>query len=994
MTGLLSLAALILAVIALRRSAEAARLAQRVLDMEAQLLALRSILQPARDEPSTPRQSVPLPAAEPTTESAPERPSLLAPKPAVSPAPPPSLSPPAAPVPAPLVSPAAPEKAPPAASRPPAFDIDWEQWIGVRGAAVVGGIVLAMAGVFLFRYSIEHGLIPPWLRVTMGLVAGAACIGGSERWLRQRYAQTANAVAGGGVVILYASLWAAHGLYGLVRMEPVFGSMILVTATCCALSWRHDSLVIALIGLIGGFLTPLLLATGSDRPLGLFTYVLLLDVGLLYMANRRSWPALTLLSLAGTFLYQAGWIITRMGPDRAWLGIGILTVFALVFAVAGRRGARREDPLWLVTQAAGVLLPFGFAIYFAADMRLTPHLYPLAAMLAILSAAASWIGRVERLPRVGIAAAAATVGVVAMWIGTHTLTTALAWETALLCVLLATCFHLFVEWDPEVFGWDGPAPASLVANYGFFLFLLAAAAKPVAGPWPWIAAWVALAALQLRHGTFKGMELLNLAAAAVLGVALAALSASETFRVVAEVGSGIAPDPRVYLAVLVSLAVAFQLVGLLPAEKTLRLWRERGAASLALLLLLSFLTEGLLQATPPMVLLGGMALLGALAGLAATRMPDGLWLLAAAAATALVQSAWCFQAGRISFEAARGALLIQLATAQLFAAWPFLFTSSLRRERWAWNAAALTGPLWFLSLRRLFELTFTDAYIGVLPLMFGALALVSATKVRELWPADQEWRQTRLAWFLTVAMGFVTVAIPLQLDRSWITVGWALQGAAVIYIWQRINHPGLKYFALALFVAVTIRLVGNPAVLGYYPRGDWRIVNWLLYTYLVPAAALLWSAVALSRHELSRAMRWEQDIYRYQQPVGALVTGFAAVAIIFVWINLAIADWFATGPFLQLRFDRMAARDLTTSIAWAAYGLVLLAAGVRFASTGVRWVSLGLMMVTIVKVFLYDLGELGDLYRVASLLGLAVSLLVVSVAYQRFVLRKPSEESP
>ena len=116
--------------------------------------------------------------------------------------------------------------------------------------------------------------------------------------------------------------------------------------------------------------------------------------------------------------------------------------------------------------------------------------------------------------------------------------------------------------------------------------------------------------------------------------------------------------------------------------------------------------------------------------------------------------------------------------------------------------------------------------------------------------------------------------------------------------------------------------------------------------------------------------------------------------MVFVWINLTIADVFATGETLRLGFDRTPARDLTTSIAWALYALVLLAVGVRGRSRGARWLSLGLMMGTVAKVFLYDLGELEDLYRVASLLGLAVSLILISFAYQRFIgAREQSSEA-
>jgi uncharacterized membrane protein len=79
------------------------------------------------------------------------------------------------------------------------------------------------------------------------------------------------------------------------------------------------------------------------------------------------------------------------------------------------------------------------------------------------------------------------------------------------------------------------------------------------------------------------------------------------------------------------------------------------------------------------------------------------------------------------------------------------------------------------------------------------------------------------------------------------------------------------------------------------------------------------------------------------------------------------------------------ARDLTMSLSWVAYALALLGLGVARASAALRWVGLLLFAVTSVKVFLYDLGHLEDLYQVASIVGLGVSLILVSLVYQRFV---------
>src|SRR5262249_31956688 len=151
--------------------------------------------------------------------------------------------------------------------------------------------------------------------------------------------------------------------------------------------------------------------------------------------------------------------------------------------------------------------------------------------------------------------------------------------------------------------------------------------------------------------------------------------------------------------------------------------------------------------------------------------------------------------------------------------------------------------------------------------------LASAWRARELFAADEPARTSTLAWFLGMTTAFATVAIPLQLDREWITIGWALEGAALVVLWQRLDHPGLQWIALALLGAVTVRLVGNPAVLEYYPRGAWRIVNWLSYTYLVPAAALFFAAARLEPLELGRVREWEQPLYAREHALCAIAAG-------------------------------------------------------------------------------------------------------------------------
>src|SRR5262245_44127206 len=148
-------------------------------------------------------------------------------------------------VPQPAVAAAAP-------APPPKPRINLERWLGIRGAAVLGGVFLAIAGLLFFQYAVQHDWITKELRVAIGVGVGIACVLGGQ-WRRRRYGLTGDALTAGGVVVLYAASWAAHKHYGIVPFGVSFAAMVLVTAACCWLSWRNASQLISVLGLLGGF---------------------------------------------------------------------------------------------------------------------------------------------------------------------------------------------------------------------------------------------------------------------------------------------------------------------------------------------------------------------------------------------------------------------------------------------------------------------------------------------------------------------------------------------------------------------------------------------------------------------------------------------------------------------------------------------------------------------------------------------------------------------
>jgi uncharacterized membrane protein len=206
---------------------------------------------------------------------------------------------------------------------------------------------------------------------------------------------------------------------------------------------------------------------------------------------------------------------------------------------------------------------------------------------------------------------------------------------------------------------------------------------------------------------------------------------------------------------------------------------------------------------------------------------------------------------------------------------------------------------------------------------------------------------------------------------------------AVWWLFGRLPHPGLRLFGALLLGAVGVRLILNDEVFRYQERG-WPILNWLLYTYGIAALCCLLGARFLSRAESSPFAK-AAGVAPTRLPAAASLLG---LVLIFVLINLEIADYFSPGRYIQLSGERSYARDLTTSLAWGLYAMSLLVVGVWRRVPQLRYLSLAFLLLTVAKVFLYDLANVGGIYRILSFLGLGVSLLLVSLFYQRFVFRK------
>ena len=185
----------------------------------------------------------------------------------------------------------------------------WEYAVATNWLLRVG-ITVVLAGVaFFLKYSIEKGLMGPLGRVALSLAVGVGLIAFGVRLLFKKYHLLGQGLTGAGFVTLYFAFYAASGMYHLMSDAAAFALMACVTVTAGVLAVYYQSLLIALLGVVGGYATPVMIGSSDGHALFFYSYVLLLGCGVLGISLVRRWPLLNVLGMLASyglaFLYCA-----------------------------------------------------------------------------------------------------------------------------------------------------------------------------------------------------------------------------------------------------------------------------------------------------------------------------------------------------------------------------------------------------------------------------------------------------------------------------------------------------------------------------------------------------------------------------------------------------------------------------------------------------------------------------------------------------------------
>ncbi|KAA0591589.1 DUF2339 domain-containing protein [Azospirillum oryzae] len=822
--------------------------------------------------------------------------------------------------------PAAPPPPQPAAPAP--IRTGWrelEESLASRWLIWLGGGTMALAAAFFIKLSVDHGWLGPSVRVALGLLAGFGLMVGGE-WLRRRPMQRAvaalqpdyvpPALTAAGLFTAFISVYGGFALFGLFAPLVAFALLAALSLIGIGLSLLQGPLIAAL-GLLAGYVSPLLVSTGDPDAWGLFAYLLALNGAGMAVVLYRGWRWLGWGALTGASLWPLLWLIDpwRSG-DALPTGLYLLLTSALflVPAVLGvpdqtppepapATGWRRALPDWI--------------------RRKQRHPADRLAMMAmrvfgLLVAAVTWIDDHGSVSLIALGLFA----LLAMVAGRRTERIAgVAWIAALSVLASLAPWSLpYVPAGPPPLNAEGQPlividPAGYPAAVAHFLWVAGGFAA-LFGIGGFIALWDARrAALWASLSALVPLALLTLAYAVV------------------------APPETAIGWPVAALALAALLVG---ATTPLARHRHRPGASLGLAAFAAGAT-------------------GAIA-LGATMVLQEAWLTVALAMQVPVL-AWLER--QLNLRELRGVtLLVAVAVLVRLAVNPYV----LDYEGYGWIAYGYGLPaLGFLAAARWMRSAPDGKGDDLVVMVLEAGALIFTTLMLSLgihrWMSGSlEEAPSSLAEVALHTLSWLGLALLLAADRRW--------SARPVAVWGR-----RLLMLLAALSAVFLHLMALNPLWNDEWVGTWPVANRLLLAYGAPAV-------------LGLVYLWYDP-----PPSRSLRSAAPVLPLLMIATNLALEIRRAfQGPILS-GYEMSDAEWYSYSAGFLLFAVAMLVVGIRFGWGWMRHAGLALVLAVVAKVFLSDMSDLEGMYRVASFLGLGLSLVGTGWLYQR-LLRPPSTGTP
>lgn len=273
---------------------------------------------------------------------------------------------------------------------------DWEKFIGENILSKVAITVLVIGIAFFVKYAIDKEWINEIARVGIGILCGGIVLAFAHR-LRSRFKAFSSVLVAGGIAIFYFTIGIAFHQYHLFNQTTAFVIMLFITGFSVFISVLYDRVELAALSIIGGFATPFMVSTGQGNYIVLFTYVLILDAGMLVLAYLRKWNLINILAYAFTMLLYVGWLQSKVigQPSPPYKGAIIFAaVFYVVFVLMNIINNIKEKRKFGVLELS-ILISNTF-IFYGVGMQILSYWHPelkgtFSGLIAVFNLVCSWL---------------------------------------------------------------------------------------------------------------------------------------------------------------------------------------------------------------------------------------------------------------------------------------------------------------------------------------------------------------------------------------------------------------------------------------------------------------------------------------------------------------------------------------------------------------------------------------------------------------------------
>ena len=752
---------------------------------------------------------------------------------------------------------------------------EWEQIFGGNWLARIGILALIIGIGFFLKHAFDNNWLGPTARVILGSAAGAVMLWLGFHW-RKRYPIMTQVLSGGGIAVLYLSIFASFATYHLVGINVAVMLLLITSILSAIIAMRYNSMALAIIGIFGAFFAPYILGAFGHRgiterteaqAIQLIVYLIVVDISVLILSTFRNWRWFVLLAFACSMITYGIWYIGF--GDQVSIALAEISITIIFISFIGatflyffirRRVPQALDYFLMVLNAAGYagistgLMWEAFREWMGGFNLLLALLYGGLAYLAYLrndgnrrlaafSFAIAMIFLTAAIPvQFGDRAATTIVwaaeGAVLMWLGLREKIRIFRTESYIIFILAAIRLLVYDSWE------TGGSVLTPVFNERFLAFVVSIAAI-----------WLTSFLLWRKRDQLTYLEYLFFIAAA------------DFFTV--------------------------WIIGIEVFHFTDQMITS--AKSLSLLILL---------------------------------IPSATLIL-----NPLI---WRRQHSQLDDILAIGNALAFIIIAAFI--WDDLN---------AWMGLAALVPAFLYGTTAYYTLKKTSEHNRI-----GAITLV-------------------------IAISFLTLAIPAQFrDNAPTTIAWAAETVALVWLSFALKIPIMHRCAYAIFAAMFWRL------LIFDTRVDLDnfkpFINTRFLAFVIGIAATYLTAFILWRQKETITKEW-----RVFAPILLIAASFLTLWIISFEVWQSFTNPLRTATYSE-RQGLQNAQNLALTAVWAIYAVVGLITGIWRKWRYVRIGALALLVVPIVKVFVYDVFHLQTSYRIGAFVGLGVLLLVSAYLYQRY----------